>query len=71
MKKIIFTYAWATWITWFVVWEGIALFNKTQDDTLSAHTWDWIGDHKWRMIFVIVFLGWLTIHFVKPYFTAK
>lgn len=50
--------------------EGIALFNKTEGDTLSEHVWNWlkVNDKSkkftaWRF-FVLAFMVWLTGHFV-------
>lgn len=40
MRKISgFTVAWAFWVLFFLVVEGIALFRKGKGDTFSEHWW--------------------------------
>lgn len=38
-----FTVAWLAWLAYFVVVEGVALFNSKDGDTLSEHVWMWFG----------------------------
>lgn len=39
---MIFHIAWAGWLLYFLVFEGLALFNKTEGDTFSEHVWAWL-----------------------------
>lgn len=35
-------YIWLGWIIYFLIFEGIALFNKTTGDTFSEQVWAWL-----------------------------
>lgn len=66
-----FTWLWIGWLGVFVVVEGIALFNKREDDTLSHHIWKWFSlkDEtgrfaKLRRTIFLGFMAWLVAHFV-------
>lgn len=37
------TWAWAGWAVYFLIVEGMALFNSKPGDTLSEHVWAWLG----------------------------
>lgn len=41
-----YTIAWLGWIAYFVVVEGMALFNSKPGDTLSEHVWAWFGTQR-------------------------
>jgi hypothetical protein len=70
------TVGWVAWLVWFLVEEGLALFQKTGKATLSAHVWDWFSVHprtegtKWtgweraRHAILVMFLAWLGVHFL-------
>lgn len=69
---------WALWVAYFLVVEGIALFNSKGGDTLSEHVWAWLGyrlkdDHgvqveyptgsqRLRRFLTLAFLAWLVVH---------
>ena len=64
---------WAAWIVYFLVVEGIALFNSRGGDTLSEHVWAWLGykdghvgrptgSQRLRRYLTLGFLAWLVIH---------
>lgn len=65
-----FTVAWIVWAGMFVVVEGIALVNKSKDDTLSEHVWSIFKVRqqptKWSFarFFLAAFMVWLSGHFV-------
>ena len=70
MKAIIFTYGWIVWAAFFVLWEGMAVFNNVPGDTLSEHVWKVIGTDNdertavmwmWRA-FLLLLLAWLIPH---------
>lgn len=43
---MIFHIGWAVWLIYFLVLEGVALFNKTEGDTFSEHVWAWLKGKK-------------------------
>jgi hypothetical protein len=64
---------WALWIVYFLVVEGIALFNHKTGDTLSEHVWAWLGyrvgqvgyprgSQRLRRFLTLAFLAWLVVH---------
>lgn len=66
-------WAWLAWIAYFLVAEGIALFNSRGNDTLSEHVWIFLGYHErqvgqpsgWqrlRRFATLAFLAWLSVH---------
>lgn len=71
MENLDFSKGWLLWIIAFLVWEGLALFNKKKGDTLSEHVWDWFSVKEQssrkrtiRMVGLVGFMAWLSIHFV-------
>ena len=73
------TWLWLAWIGWFLLVEGMALFNSTPGDTLSEHCWAWFGTRRrrpgeperrrsgWtqlRRVILLSFMVWLTVHFL-------
>jgi hypothetical protein len=71
----LWTWAWAGWAVYFLVVEGMALFNSKPGDTLSEHVWAFIGIRRkaadprdpsgWtrlRRFAVLAFLAWLSVH---------
>ena len=45
--------------------EVVAIFDKTPNNTLSAHVWKWMGTGwGWERILTLGFLTWLVVHFV-------
>ena len=65
--------AWLVWGAYFVVVEGMALFNDTKGDTLSGHVWAWLGyregrvgkptgSERLRRYLTLGFLAWLVVH---------
>jgi len=67
-----FTWAWIIWIGWFVIVEGIAIYQKDKGDTLSEHVWalfkirDQDGWHP-RRIILAGFMVWLLVHMVAGF----
>jgi hypothetical protein len=61
-KKSWWSVAWVAWGFAFLAIELPAAFNNTQDDTLSEHNWNWIGDSKIRRLIVGAFMTALTLH---------
>lgn len=73
-----FTIAWLVWLAYFVVVEGMALFNSKPGDTLSEHVWAWFGTavkpgqsgrqrSGWtqlRRFALLAFMAWLLVHFI-------
>jgi hypothetical protein len=68
---------WLVWIVYFLVVEGIALFNSKGGDTLSEHVWAWLGyrigpdgthvgyptgSQRLRRFLTLMFLAWLVVH---------
>ena len=73
-----YTLAWLAWLAYFLVVEGIALFNSKPGDTLSEHVWAWFGT-EWqkghsprersgwtqlRRFALLAFMVWLSAHFL-------
>lgn len=71
------TWAWAGWAVYFLIVEGMALFNSRPGDTLSEHVWAFIGIRRkgvdprdpsgWtrlRRFLVLAFMAWLSFHFL-------
>jgi hypothetical protein len=68
------TWAWAGWAVYFLIVEGMALFNSKPGDTLSEHVWAFIGIRRkgelrnptgWtraRRFAVLAFMAWLSVH---------
>jgi len=64
IPRPVFSFAWGMWAIWFIVWEGLALMNKSVGDTLSEHVWRFVGK-GWNAAFLVgLFMFWLTIHFL-------
>ncbi len=66
-----FTVAWIFWIVFFMVVEGIAVFNNIPGDTLSEHVWKLIGTNAdrsdWTWVWRIGLAGlliWMIPHFM-------
>lgn len=68
--------AWLVWGLYFVVVEGIALFNNVKGDTLSEHVWAWLGyregrvgkprgSERLRRYLTLGFLAWLVVHLMS------
>jgi len=70
----IWSWLWIAWIGAFLIIEGIALFRKQRNDTLSEKTWKWFslkgdkGKLKWWQALLrfgfLAFWAWLTLHFL-------
>ena len=67
-----FTWLWVFWAAFFVVVEGIAVFNNSRNDTLSEQVWILIGTKAeektvvmwaWR-VSLVVLIAWLVPHFM-------
>lgn len=68
------TLLWFGWGVYFLVVEGMALFNSTKGDTLSEHVWAFLGFSggmryptgwtRLRRFLVLAFMGWLSFHFL-------
>lgn len=69
------TWLWFGWGVYFLVVEGLALFNRTGGDTLSEHVWAWLGyrerrvgpptgTERLRRYLTLGFLAWLVVHFM-------
>jgi hypothetical protein len=67
------TWLWLVWGVYFLVVEGIALFNSYGGDTLSEHVWAWLGyregrvgrptgNQQLRRFLTLAFLAWLVVH---------
>lgn len=67
---------WLVWILFFLVVEGIALFNSSKQDTLSEQVWAYVTQPDRRRgkksaawwvwpgrIGIALFAGWLVFHF--------
>lgn len=74
-----YTLAWLAWLGYFLVVEGMALFNSRPSDTLSEHVWAWFGTQRrkpgepirdrsgWtqaRRFVLLAFMVWVTVHFL-------
>jgi hypothetical protein len=74
------------WISWgvlsgavFLVIEGIALFNRRTQDTLSEQFWRWlhVDDPRptllvwFARVSLILFLAWLALHLTLGWFTPS
>ncbi|MCD2462445.1 hypothetical protein MBT42_02615 [Streptomyces sp. MBT42] len=68
-----FEIAWAAWAGAFVVIEGVALYRKDKNDTLSEQVWKIFhtaqGQQKTkttqvRRAVLTMFLAWLVAHFL-------
>jgi hypothetical protein len=57
-------WAWVAWLALFLVIEGVAIFNDTDDDTLSEFVWDFIVVNPVGWLGIAVLLGWLIKHFL-------
>jgi hypothetical protein len=70
----VWTWLWLGWGLYFLVVEGMALFNAKPGDTLSEHVWAFLGYSEgvryptgWtrlRRFLVLAFLAWLVVHFL-------
>jgi hypothetical protein len=65
-----FTLAWALWGVFFLIVEGLALWNRRIGDTLSEHIWRWLGIGQtvtqWirvRRFITLAGLLWMILHF--------
>lgn len=59
-----FTWLWALWIAFFLVVEGVAVFNERANDTLSSHIWYLIKAQPYFVgIPLMLLLLWLIKHF--------
>lgn len=66
------TWVWLGWAVYFLVVEGIALFNSRRGDTLSEHVWAFLGYSegvryptgtvRLRRFLALAFLSWLVVH---------
>lgn len=67
------TWLWLGWGLYFVIVEGLALFNKRGGDTLSEHVWAFLGyderrvgppsgSERLRRFLTLAGLAWLVIH---------
>lgn len=72
-------WAWAVWVVYFLIVEGVALFNSKPGDTLSEHVWMLFGTQRrkpgepvrprsgWtqlRRVVLLAFMVWLAAHFL-------
>ena len=57
-----YTWAWLAWFAFGVGLELYTLFNKDEDDTLSAHVIFLMRSRKVFRITITLFLVWLVIH---------
>ena len=55
---------WVGWLGAFVVIEGVAIFNREDDDTLSEFIWDFVVSNPLGWAGVAILLSWLTKHFL-------
>ncbi|GAB1641747.1 hypothetical protein [Krasilnikovia sp. MM14-A1259] len=75
----VYTAAWLLWFAYFLIVEGMALFNSRPGDTLSEHVWAWFGTQRaapgesprlrsgWtqlRRVLLLAFMVWLSVHFL-------
>ena len=71
----VFTVLWLSWLVYFLVVEGVALFQSSPRHTLSAHVWAWFGTDlkgsksktgwaRLRKFLLLTFMVWLVVHFV-------
>jgi len=72
------TIGWLAWLVYFLVLEGIALFNSKPGDSLSEHVWVWFGVNRdkngvmrkktgwvqFRRFVLAAFMFWLGAHFL-------
>ncbi|XVU25827.1 hypothetical protein ACQPZJ_01845 [Actinoplanes sp. CA-054009] len=68
----VWLWLWIGWALYFLVVEGIALFNSRAGDTLSEHVWAFLGFSEgirrpsgWtrlRRFLLLAFLAWLIVH---------
>jgi hypothetical protein len=69
----VWTWAWIGWGAYFVVVEGMALFNSRSGDTLSEHVWAFLGyregrvgpptgSERLRRFVTLAGLAWLVVH---------
>lgn len=68
------TLLWLGWGVYFLIVEGMALFNSTKGDTLSEHVWAFLGFSdgmryptgwtRLRRFIVLAFMAWLSFHFL-------
>lgn len=67
----LYTAAWLSWIGAFIAIEGLALWDKDTDDTLTEHVLVWFSiknKGRWwqlRRFILLTFLCWLTVHFLS------
>ena len=66
MPVNVFTWLWALWIAFFLVVEGVAVFNQRANDTMSSHVWYLI---KAQPYFVGVPLMLLLLWLIKYFYT--
>lgn len=52
------------WLALFLAIELPAVFNNTDDDTLSEFVWDFITNSVIGWVGVAILLGWLIKHFL-------
>jgi len=55
---------WVAWLVVFLVIEGLAIFNRTDDDTLSEFVWDFITINPIGWAGIAILLVWLISHFL-------
>lgn len=61
----IFTIAWIAWVAAFLVIEGIALYRKDTEATLSGHVWAVLRQRKLFWMLGAAFMLWLSAHFLS------
>ena len=72
----IWSWLWIAWFAMFGLVEGVALANKSRDDTLSEHVWKWFGigrpgarptmtgSVQARRFVLLGSLAWVAAHFL-------
>jgi len=64
------TVAWLLWLLAFAVIEGIAIYRRRYEGTLSRHVWKWFAikgqgrNVRWRRFIFLAGWAWLTVHFL-------
>jgi hypothetical protein len=60
-----FSVAWIVWLGLFAVIEAWAIFGSAPRATLSNHIRDWLRHQPtWVWVTFLLFMIWLTVHFV-------
>lgn len=75
MNRNVFRAGWVVWGLLFVGWEGLALFNGQEGDTLSETVWSWfdVDAHAWtyKRYALVAFMIWLSAHFIFRTFATR